>query len=141
MEVPINYLAVVAAGVAAMTVGFLWYGPLFGKKWLALSGMTQTNVEAAEASSMTKSYLLTFAGSLIMSYVLAHSLVFASAYLQTTGISAGLMAGFWSWLGFVAPVTLGNVLWERKPWGLWVFNNGHYLVALLVMGLILAVWQ
>lgn len=36
--VDINYLAVIAAGVASMVVGSLWYGPLFGRKWVALSG-------------------------------------------------------------------------------------------------------
>jgi hypothetical protein len=29
--VPINYLAVIASTVAAMIVGFIWYGPLFGR--------------------------------------------------------------------------------------------------------------
>lgn len=47
------------------------------------------------------------------------------------------MAGFWNWLGFIAPVTLGVVLWEGKPWKLWVLHNAYYLLALLVMGVIL----
>ena len=32
-EIHINYLAVVAAMLAQMFLGFLWYGPLFGKPW------------------------------------------------------------------------------------------------------------
>lgn len=50
------------------------------------------------------------------------------------------MAGFWNWLGFVAPVTLGAVLWEGKHWKLWFLNNGYYLVTLLLMGAVLALW-
>jgi hypothetical protein len=76
-----------------------------------------------------------------MSGVLAHSLVYASAYMKVTGVSAGLMAGFWNWLGFIAPVTLGVVLWEGKSWKLWFLQGGHYLVSLLVMGVILALWM
>lgn len=138
--IPVNYLAVVAAAVASMVVGFLWYGPIFGKQWMALSGMTDMDIEAAKAKGMGKSYGLMFVGSLVMSYVLSHSLTFASSYLLATGASAGVMAGFWNWLGFVAPVTLGSVLWEGKPWKLWILNNGYYLVTLSVMGVILAVW-
>lgn len=139
--VPINYLAVLLAAVASMVLGFLWYGPLFGKTWMALSGMTQETIDAGKARGMNKQYAAAFTGSVVMSYVLAHAIIFASGFLGTYGVSAGLTAGFWNWLGFVAPVTLGVVLWEGKPWKSWVLNNGYYLVSLLSMGMILAAWQ
>ena len=82
-----------------------------------------------------------FVGSPVMAYVLANSLVFASPYLKVEGVSAGVMAGFWSWLGFIAPVTLGSVLWERKSWKLWMLNNGYQLVNICVAGVILAMWK
>lgn len=144
VQVYINYLAVVVAAIANMILGFLWYGPLFGKTWTQLMGWTPEQMEAgkqAMKSQMWKTYSIQFVGSLVMAYVLAHSLTFASAYLGVYGISAGLMAGFWSWLGFVAPVTLGSVLWEGKSWKLWFLMNGYYVVALMVMGSILAVWM
>ena len=140
MEVNINYWAVLGAAVASMVLGFLWYGPLFGKVWMSLSGLTSADAEAAKAKGMGKTYALSFLGSLVMSYVLAHSLIFASAYLVVEGISAGLMAGFWNWLGFIAPVTLGGVLWEGKSWKLWGLNNAYYIVSLCVMGVILAIF-
>jgi hypothetical protein len=139
--VPINYLAVVVAAIANMVIGFVWYGPLFGKTWMKLSGSTPEKIDSAKASGMGKTYLLAFVGSLIMSNVLAHALVFAAAYFEMSGISAGLMSGFWNWLGFIAPVTLGAVLWEGKSWALWLLMNGYYLVSLLVMGMILSVWR
>ena len=139
-QVPINYVAVLVAAVSSIVLGFIWYGPLFGKKWMELSGMTQERIEAAKAGGMGKNYAITFAGALVMSYVLAHSLVFASTYLNVSGVSAGLMAGFWSWLGFIAPVTLGTVLWDGKPWVLWILNNAYQLLLLLLMGVILALW-
>ena len=127
-----------------MVLGFLWYGPLFGKLWMSLSGMTPEQIAACKEkggeSGMGKSYALMFIGSLIMAYVLGHALIFASTYLHASGISAGLTAGFWNWLGFIAPVTLGSVLWEKKPWKLWILNNAYYLVLLSIMGVILALW-
>lgn len=141
MTPEINYLAVLVAAVVEMVVGFLWYGPVFGKQWMALSGLTSEKMDAAKAAGMQKTYALMFVGSLVMAYVLAHAVIFASAYTETSGVSAGLMAGFWNWLGFVAPVTLGTVLWDGKPWKLWTLNNGYYLVSLLLMGIVLAVWM
>jgi hypothetical protein len=139
-QVPINYLAVLIAAIASMVVGSIWYGPLFGKPWMALMGITQEKMKAGK-KNMGQTYALAFVGALIMSYVLAHSLIFASAYLKVSGMSAGLMAGFWSWLGFVLPLTLGSVLWEGKSWKLWLLNASHWLVDLLVMGAILAMWK
>ncbi len=141
VSVPINYLAIVLCAIANMALGFLWYGKLFGKQWMALMGMTPEMMNAQKAKGgMWKGYALAFVGSLAMAFVLAHSLIFAAAYLGVSGISAGWQAGFWSWLGFVAPVTLGSVLWEGKPWKLWILINGYYLVSLLIMGTILAWW-
>ena len=38
MHVPdLNYLAIVVAGIVPMIVGALWYGPIFGKRWLVNS--------------------------------------------------------------------------------------------------------
>ena len=137
----INYFAVLGAAVAGMVIGFLWYGPLFGKLWIALSGMTAEQINAAKAKGMAKNYIFMAAGSLVMSYVLAHALIFSSAYTGAASVSGGFMVGFWNWLGFVAPVTLGTVLWEGKSWKLWMLNNGYYLVSLSVMGEILALWK
>lgn len=124
-----------------MALGFLWYGPFFGKSWVTLSGLSPEKMNEAKAKGMGKTFTIAFIGSLVMSYVLLHSLVFASTYLKVSGISAGLMAGFWNWLGFIAPVSLGVVLWEGKPWKLWLMNSGYYLISLMVMGVIFATWM
>ncbi|MEK7141583.1 MAG: DUF1761 domain-containing protein [Patescibacteria group bacterium] len=137
ITVPVNLIAVFSAAVASMSVGYLWYGPLFGKLWMKEMGMKGTMSEAA-ILGMAKSYAIMFVGSLVMAYVLAHAIFFASTYLNMTGLPAGIMSGFWNWLGFVAPVTLGSVLWEGKSWKLWILNNGYWLVTILVMGVILS---
>ena len=141
--IPINYLAVVASAVAAMVVGFLWYGPLFGKSWSKLMGwgdMTPEKMKEMQKKAMP-AYAVNMVGAFLMAFALAHNLIFGSAYLNMYGIAAGFQAAFWNWLGFVAPVTLGAVLWEGKPLKLWYINASYYLVVLLAMGTILALWQ
>ena len=141
MEVPINYLAVIVAAVANFVLGGIWFGPLFGKKWFKLSGITQSRIDEAKNKGMAKSYVLMFLGSLVMAFVLSHALVFASSYMDQHGVYAGLTAGFWNWLGFVVPVTIGVVLWDLKPWKYWLITYSYYLVGLCLMGAILAVWM
>ncbi|MBI1833434.1 MAG: DUF1761 domain-containing protein [Candidatus Andersenbacteria bacterium] len=141
MEVPVNYLAVITSAVVNMVIGTLWYGPLFGKKWIALMKFTPEQMAEGKAKGMGKLYAMAALTSFLMAYVLSHSLTFASAYTETTGVTAGLMVGFWSWLGFAVPITISSVLWEGKSWTLWILNIGYYLVTLLAVGVILAVWQ
>jgi len=55
-------------------------------------------------------------------------------------VFAALQVGFWLWLGFIATVMLGTILWEKRPFGLYVLNAGHYLIVLLIMSIILTLW-
>lgn len=141
--VPVNYFAVFASMVLSVILGTIWYGPLFGKFWTKEMGWTEKEMKkgAEDKAAMMKSYGIQTLGSLIMVFVLAHSLVFAATYLNISGVLAGIQAGFWNWLGFIAPVTLTNVLWEGKSWKLWALTNGYYLVTLSAMGVLLALWR
>ncbi|TSC86928.1 MAG: hypothetical protein G01um10148_33 [Parcubacteria group bacterium Gr01-1014_8] len=144
MEVSVNYLSVIVAAVSSMVLGFLWFGPILGKQWIASMGWTEAEISAGREKMKKegwKTYLIQAIGALVMAYVLSHVLVFATSYMQTSGLMAGLTSGFWMWLGFVAPVTVGVVLWDGKPWKLWFIQSGYYLVSLIVMGIIIEVWM
>lgn len=133
MNVPVNYLAVVVAAIANYIIGSLWYGVIFRKAWMKLSGLSEMKVTAA-------SVILGLIGALLTSYVLQHAIFFANEYLKTSGVGGGLMTGFFSWIGFIAPVTIGVVTYEKKPFALWIVNNAYWLISLLVMGIILSAW-
>ena len=138
--VPVNYLAVLACVVVAMVLGYVWYGPLFGKEWMRLMGINRDSMGSGN-QNMPMLYGIQAIGALLTAFVMSHSLIFASVYLHESGISAGLQTGFWNWLGFIASVTVGMVLWEGKPWRLWVIVAGYWLVAMCTTGVILALWQ
>lgn len=137
--VPINYLAVLACGVLSMALGFLWYGPLFGEEWMKLVGMTKDKMEKAK-QDMNKTYTLSFLSSVVMAYVLAHFVWFSAPGAGT--VLVGIKTGIWAWLGFVATTSLSQYLYslEKKPMKLYVIDTGYYLVLLVLMGVVLAVW-
>jgi len=144
--VPINYLAVLVCGILAMALGMLWYGPLFGKQWMKLSGMPADAMERAKNDPKIKNkmylgYAITFVAALVAAFVLDHALIFAEAYMGWRGVSAGLAVGFLNWIGFTVPSTLGMVLWEGKSWKYWWIVAGFWAVFLCLSGVILAVWM
>jgi len=75
-------------------------------------------------------------GSFLMAFVLVHAVHYAGA--QSLG--QGAAVGFFNWLGFVAVATLGAVTFEKRPLKLYLINNAYWLIALLIMGAIFAVW-
>ena len=129
-----NWVAIIIAAVAQFVIGWIWYGPLFGKTWMSMMGMSQ---QSMSREGMGKTMILTFVGSLVTAAVL--SMLVGSMGAKT--LNAGIAAGFWAWLGFVATVTLGGVLFAKMSWNLYILNNAYYLVSLAVMGAILAKWS
>lgn len=136
IEISVNIWAVLISSLVLMVLGFLWYGPVFGKTWMKLSGISQKDIEEAK-SQMSKTYALSTLGALVISFVLAYFVQF----LEARSAVSGAMIGFWIWLGFVATTMLNSVLYEGKPMMLYALNTGYYLVALPIMGAILAVWS
>lgn len=136
IEINVNIWAVLVSSLILMVLGFLWYGPVFGKTWMKLSGITVKDIEDAK-SQMSKTYALSTLGALVIAFVLAYFVQF----MEARSAISGAMMGFWIWLGFVATTMLNSVLYESKSLTLYVLNTGYYLVALPVMGAILAVWS
>ena len=138
MNTEINYWAILVSTVASMVIGSIWYGPLFGKKFIHEMGMDKWTPEHQEKmrKTMTKSYALQFIASLVMFFVLAWYIGLSGH----TGVLGGLNNAFWLWIGFVVPLALGNALWGGKMSIFWL-SIGNMFVAILVAGAIIGGWR
>lgn len=136
MDVVINYWAVAGAAVASMVVGMLWYGPVFGKQWMAMTGLTKESLKTM-ALSPAQAMGLGVVNSLLMAYVLGY---FASAF-GAGSVGEALVLAFWVWLGFVATTQISGFLWEGKSFTLFLLNTGYSLVTYGVMSLILVLFR
>lgn len=135
--VEINYLAVLFAAIAAMVVGFVWYGPmLFAKEWMKLMGHTAETMKGAK-DEMMKLYGISFVLALVTAYVLAHVMFLSENFFQYPSLQTGLTSAFWMWLGFVMPMQATDVLFGGKKVKLFAINTGYQLVSLLAMGVVL----
>jgi hypothetical protein len=136
----LNLLAVLAASVATMVVGFIWYSPiLFARPWMIAMGYNPDDKEALqkmqkEAGPM---YGMAFIATLVSSLMLAMVLT----RLGASDAIRGLKIAFGVWLGFVATVQFTNTLFGKKPMKLFLIDTGYQLVCYLAMGVIIALWR
>jgi hypothetical protein len=129
----VNYLAVLVAGIAVQPLGFLWYGPLFGRPWRALKGVDPSKPEDASANP-GPALAIGFVVALVEFWVLAA--VFD--WVGVTDLPNALSISALMWLGFVAPiVAMGIVFSDRTSFKLWLIDAGYQLAALLVAGAVI----
>lgn len=132
--IPINYWAVLVAAALRMAVGFVWYSPpVLLKPWQALTGVTPETMRAG----LTRAMVVDVIASLIMAFALAN-IIGASGITDWLN---GALAGFWVWLGFIATVLVSLWGYENRSLKLIGINLGNNLIALLLMGALLASWR
>jgi hypothetical protein len=133
----INWLAVLVTAIAGFAVGGVWYTLLFGRKWVALSGLTEDQLKVGAAVAYGLGFICTF----VMAYVMARLIDYVFRAPEDKTVPNGLLLGLLVWVGFVATTGLTNDLFGRRPLMRWLIESLHTLVVLLLMGAILAVWQ
>ncbi len=137
MIVEVNYIAVLLATLVSFIVGFLWYSPLlFAKPWMKEMGLTAKGMKESQ-KKMGPLYALSVLGSFVMAYVLYHVATMGAYFFGHKGIDIGLQSAFWSWLGFIMPVQMTDVIFGGKSWKLFLLNTGYQLVSVLGMGLVI----
>jgi len=134
MDVPVNYLAVAIATVAAMIVGWLWYGPVFGKPWRRLSGL-----DTKKQPSPAVIYPITLVATFVSAYVLSYVTSLTFLHFGTDLVLRAVLTAVFLWLGWSAARALIVTLFEARPVKLFLINTGHNLVVALVMAVIIGV--
>ncbi len=116
-------------------LGAAWYSPpLFAKPWMAALGITP---DPSNKSGLLTGMIASFVGDFILALALAHIIGWAHA----TTVHWGAFIGFLVWLGFFAAPNYPQGIYERRPFKLFAINNGYWLVGLLIVGVLLAVWR
>jgi hypothetical protein len=136
----INFLAVLVAAIAAFALGFLWHGPLFGKQWIKLMGIPQSEINAMQAKGMGP-MVPNMIASLVQQFVVAFVLSYLANALSIVGVVPAVLLAALLWLGFIATTLLNGPLWEKKSISLYLFNIAYQLANLVVIGLIVVLWR
>ena len=135
----ISILGVIVASVASMILGSLWYSPvLFGKLWAKESGLSKAQLKKMHKKAGW-TYGLTFLATIVLSVFMAYIIEYIYIYTDVKSLQLGAQLGFWMWLGFVATVSLGGVVYERKSIRVYLINNAYNLLSLMLIGALLSV--
>jgi hypothetical protein len=129
-----NPWAIVVCAVIQWVLGAIWYSPVaFAKPWKA---MVYAHSEPKK-NNMIAGMIVSFLGSLILSFVLAHVILWASV----TTPAHGALVGFIMWAGFIVAPLSAQHIYEGRPFNLFAINVGYWLVGLAISGVVLAVWR
>lgn len=133
MDVQLNYLAIIISALSTFLIGGLWYSPaVFGKAWMKENGFKE---EDLKGGNMAKIFGLAFFLALISAVNLA---MFMGPENRP---SMGALWGFLAGAGWVATFVGTHYLFERRSFTLFLINAGYSIVALTIMGVILAAWK
>jgi Protein of unknown function (DUF1761) len=121
-----NILTIIVAAATGFMVGGIWYGPLFGKAWMAELGFTE---EELAKGNMAQIYGTTFALSLFAAFFLGHVMTFfpndlKSMVMNSTGIA----------LAFIVPAIGTNYLFSKRSLKLFFIDAGYWTVFYAAMG-------
>jgi Protein of unknown function (DUF1761) len=128
----ISWLAVLVAALSGFVIGSLWYGPLFQKPWMQLTGMTKE--KGAQVSPV-----FTFGLAYVLNVIAAIglSLIIGPSHNWLLGAHTGLAAGC-----FFAATAIGIIyLFEQKPLKLFLINAVYQIVNFTAIGAVIGAWR
>ena len=129
----INWLAAIAAAVAAFALGGVWYSPaLFAKPWMRASGMTE---EKAKSGNMPVVFGVAFVWALL------GALCFAAFLGPKPELGFATAAGFAAGLFWVAGSFGISYQFEHRPLSLLAINGGYHTLQFTLYGFILGLWH
>ena len=131
----ISYLHVLVAALGYFLLGSIWYSVLFGKKWIAYTGIDINDPEAKKgmATVMITSFLLMVLCSFGLA-ILEYKLQIGSCI---PAIKLGLLTG----VCFSLTAISISLVYEKKPFGLHLINGGYNILGSVIAAVILAWWH
>lgn len=160
-----NYLYLALAALVPMVMGFIWYGPLFGKAWMKQMGFTE---ESLKGGNMVLIFILSYVFSFMLAFFLqflvvhqlgAFSSMMGSGATELTSEAAadyqgflakyganyrsfkhGLLHGALTGVFLILPVLATQAMFERKTFKYIAINAGYWIICLGIMGGIVCQW-
>ncbi|MCF8272933.1 MAG: DUF1761 domain-containing protein [Flavobacteriaceae bacterium] len=157
-----NFLAILAAAISALIVGFIWYNPkVFGNAWMQAAGITEDQIKGGNMLKIfSLALLFSFMLAFLMTTIVIHqmgaiglvggdpskALPSYAAFMADYGdafrtFKHGALHGFISGIFLALPIIGINALFERKSAKYIFINSGYWIVTLTIMGAIICGWR
>ena len=130
----LNWLAVAVSALSAFVIGALWYGPLFGKAWQSLSGLSDADIQEGHPAKI-------YGGAFVLNLVAAAGMGMVLQLHPAPDLGSGFNVGVLIGLTFVATSFGINYLFASKPLRLYLIDAGYMVVLMSIIGAILGAWR
>ncbi len=125
----INVIAVLAATIAGMAIGALWYSPLLlAQPWMRAIGKRPEDIMPTP-----RPFIVAGLSNLVMATMLAGLMFHVGGAQIRTGVISALLV----WLGFVATTIAVNHQFQGMPFALTLIDAGHWLAVLVLMAVVI----
>jgi Protein of unknown function (DUF1761) len=126
----VSYFAIIVAAIVSFMFGWLWYGVLLSKSWMAAAGKSEAEIKAQGASPAP--FVIAFVAQFVMAWVLAGLIGHVGSGQVTFKI--GMITAALIWIGFVITTLAVNHAFQGAKRSLTVIDGGHWLGVLLLQG-------
>ena len=116
----LDWLAVIVGALVLMVLGYLWYGPLFGKQWSRATGIPM-NTEM-EPGPLVQTALYSLVASIGVAYMGALDDV---EHAIVTSILVAIL--------FILPVMWAAVTWEKMNRTVAMIHVGYWFVGIALV--------
>ena len=128
----VNMLAVVLGTLAFFVIGAIWYGPLFGRQWRELTGITDEMVKAGPQPGQKPVWLimlLAFLLEMVVVLMLGHNIARTNPAPHVIMMMA---VGFGALI--MTPALGINYLFQSRPGKLFAIDAAHFVVGMAAVG-------
>jgi hypothetical protein len=130
----LNYLAIIVSSVIYFILGAVWFGPLFGKLWLKLTGLSLTEEDKKSAPFM-------FAKTFILDFIITFSVAILVNLIQPITILSALKISLLIGVGFVVAPFFGNFMYAKRSIKLFFIEAGYHVFCITISAIILTIWN
>ncbi len=131
-------MTILLGAVILFVFGFLWYGPVFGKHWVKMIGMTDAQIAEGKRKGMSHmipqmviAFVLCLISASVLKYLIPNTGIDFSAFLKSITLI---------WFGFVLPLHMNGYLWEKKSLKLTMFNCAESILGFIVLAGVVYFW-
>lgn len=137
LDFDVNWLAVLAATIAAFVIGAVWYSPvLFSRVWQREAKLSDEDIRSGNMPVLFGTTFVLAGIAAILFAAVVRSALGPEPELGDTLVFA-LVVG----AGWIATSFGTGYLFERRSFTLWLINAGYNVVLFLAYGLIIGLWH
>ena len=131
-----NWLSICVASLIPYALGLIWYAPKAFQK-IRLDAL---NGKESQQTNPILAFLASYALSFLFSVFMYFSLDHGHDDPNYSHMGHGVYHGFQVWFMVAFLVLAGNGIQEKKPWRYVLVNSAYWLLSMILIASLLAVW-